>query len=298
MLFLLALLLSIYPTLPAQDPVTVALAPQENAPQQQDILADLSRRNIEIQFTGNKLFSNQELLDLLARDDPRALQYLTEDVKDNEKIDYSLRLIRNCLAAQGYLRAKASRPSIEQLEHGYKIVVPIHEGARYRVGQIKIADAAVFTSAEIRNMLGFQEGDVARGEIIYRGIYERLKQAYGTKGYIQFSAEADPTFHRPLPGASEGTVDFAITLDEGKAFTVQAIEFRGNDTVPEGVLRAALRLQVGQTYSSKLMEESIDSLNDLDLFARLDKDRDIGFESDEKAGLVKLIFDFRAKNQP
>ena len=298
MLVLFALLLFAGPANNAQAPVVSAPARQEGGQQQQDILADLRQRNIEIQFTGNKVFSNEGLLDLLAHDAPKAVQYLTEDVKDEEKMDYGLRFIRYCLAAQGYLRAQVGRPSVEPTEHGYRLVVPIREGALYRIGQIKINGAVVFTVAQIRDILAFKEGDLASGEIIYQGIFERLKQAYGDRGYIQFSAAPDPTFQRAPRGAMESTVDYEITIDEGKLFTVQSIEFAGNDTVPDEVLRAALRLKVDQPCSVKLLAESIDRLNDLGLFALIDKERDVDFKQNEEAGLIKIVIKLRERSQP
>ncbi len=52
---------------------------------------------------------------------------------------------------------------------------------------------------------------------------------YATK-YIQYTPEVQPKFHRQ-DGAQEGVADFAVTINEGSAFTIGSIQFEGNENV-------------------------------------------------------------------
>jgi len=266
-----------------------------DAGQRRDILVELQERGIEIGFTGNRVFSTHQLLELMARDCPESLDLLAQSVNNSEIMRVGLNLVRNCFAARGYLQAQAGTAEIERTARGHKVIVLVEEGALYRIGKIEIEGAKLFTPEQISAMSNLRKGDVANGEAIYEAFFVRLNRAYRDKGYLQYSADPEPTFHLE-PGAQEGVVDYLVNIDEGKRFILREVQFAGNAMTPDLVLRSALRLREGQPFSQRLFEESVKNLNELNLFERIDTDRDVDYVADEERSQVSLTIKVKGKN--
>lgn len=264
-------------------------------------------RVVEIEFEGNKVFKDGQLRS--------AMKYVKEaglitrfkglDILDREKLDYDLRLVRNYMASKGYLQARAGEPRIESVgprrtgfilplpllsstDEGLRVTVPIIEGKLYRLGELKIEGNSIFSEERIRAVLGLKTGDVASGERVYKAFYEELKKAYGDNGFIQYSAEPEPTFKDNPTNPNEGVVDYVITIDEGKQFTLRRLEFSGNTFTRDYVLRREVVLNEGDIYNQRYLEFSVLRLNQLGFFDPVDKDRDVDFKQDEENGMVDV----------
>ena len=205
----------------------------------------------------------------------------------SEVFEYCLHDLANYERWQGYLQARFGEPKVQKVGTSLVVTIDSNEGILYRVGELKIEGADHVSEAEIREMLGMQRGDIASGEKLATTLYEDLKAVYGDKGFIQYTAEAEPTF-RSEPGAAEGVVDFKIIIDEGKQFTLRHISFKG-DNLPENVVRQLLLVREGDVYSQKSFEESIRRINETGWFNRVDKDKDVDYRTNEEENLVDVV---------
>jgi outer membrane protein insertion porin family len=265
-------------------------------------------RVVEIEFEGNKNFKEGELRG--------AMQYVKEaglisrfkgqDILDREKLDVDLRLIRNYMASKGYLQGRPGEPRVEGLgrrrtgfpilplpllsstDEALRITIPVIEGKVYRLGELKIEGNSIFDEKVIRAVIGLKQGDVASGERIYKGLIEDLKKLYGNNGFIQYTAEPEPTYRDNPANPNEGIADYTITIDEGKQFTLRRLEFTGNTFTRDNVLRREFVLNEGDIYNQSYVEYSVLRLNQLGFFDPIDKDRDVDFRQNEEEGLVDV----------
>ncbi len=264
-------------------------------------------RVVEIEFEGNQVFKDGQLRG--------AMKYVKEaglftrfkglDILDREKLDFDLRLVRNYMSTKGYLQGRAGEPRIESVgprrtgfilplpllssvDEGLRITVPIIEGKLYRLGELKIEGNSIFSEDGIRAVLGLKKGDVASGERIYKAFGEELKKAYGDKGFIQYTAEPEPTFRDNPTNPKEGIVDYVVAIDEGKQFTLRRLEFTGNTFTRDYVLRREIVLNEGDIYNQRYLEFSVLRLNQLGFFDPVDKDKDVDFKQDEENGMVDV----------
>jgi outer membrane protein insertion porin family len=103
-----------------------------------------------------------------------------------------------------------------------------------------------------------QDGDVFSTAKLRKGI-ENMKKLYGEFGYIDFVPE--PSFD-----VNDDKIDLTLTADEGKQFFVRRIDFTGNTTTRDKVIRREILLDEGDIYNSRLWELSILRLNQLGYF--------------------------------
>jgi outer membrane protein insertion porin family len=245
----------------------------------------------EIRFAGNKIFSSAELnarmRKCLAGEEADAVH-----IYDSEKFDFCLRKLDNFARSKGYLRASFHDPESEESKNGLVITVHADEDTLYRLGEIAIEGARTIPTNRVRGMLSLRPGDTVDGEMISKWLFEDLKKKYGEMGYIEYTAEPEPEFRAAANGTNEGTVDFKVTIEEGKQFRVHAIKFQGSD-LPEKELLGFLRIHKGDIFNQQLFEESIEELNKLGRFASIDKDRDADFKTDQELALIDIVIKLR-----
>ena len=243
-------------------------------------------------FEGNKVFSERELLEVANN---CLDQYSRSGPADeSDKIDYCLRKVRFFLFAKGYLRAELGKPRQVQTENGLKTIVPVEEGALYRLGEVEISGAKLFSPGQIREVMGLKTGDIVNAETLIAGLYERLKKAYSDFGYVQYTAEVEPKFHLK-DGAPEGVVDFTVTIDEGNAFTIRSIKFEGNGDVSEDALRSGILVRVGEVFNKELFDESLKRMSQTGQFEVIDVDKDVDYTWDQKSPRLDLTIHLKKK---
>jgi outer membrane protein insertion porin family len=241
----------------------------------------------EIRFEGNRIFSSEELATRMRG----LLQQYEESAKgyDAEIFDFCLRQLANFLRSQGYLQARFGEPANLVSEGKLVVTVPVVEGVCYRLGEIKIEGALNLSQEQIRAMLSLHPKDIASGEAIGKWLYEDLKKLYGEMGYVQYMAEPEPEFRVVDRAANEGVVDFKVTIEEGPQFKISSIRFKGSN-ISEKKLNALLLVRPGDVFNQRLLEKSVEQMNETKRFEMIDIDKDTEFMTDEKEALLGITF--------
>jgi outer membrane protein insertion porin family len=92
---------------------------------------------------------------------------------------------------------------------------------------------------------------------------DKVKEAYGDRGYIMFHADKRFTT-REVDGRKY--VDTTLKVDEGEPYTIRRLEFEGNTTTKDKVLRRSLLLREGALFSTALFKDSMLRLSQLGYF--------------------------------
>jgi outer membrane protein assembly factor BamA len=252
--------------------------------------------DVRIEFVGNRVFTGEQLLGLTGRCYER---YRKDDpVFNSDVLDYCLRRdVTDFMQQSGYVRAGVGAMRVEESWPGVKITVPVEEDKLYRLGDIRIEGAEFFTAGQIRELLPLETGQVADGGAVVEWLSERLKKKYEDDGFIQYEYDVEPQF-RPASGAgNEGVVDLLITITEGRRFVLRKVAFKGKAGTPEDLLRGALLVKEGEAFSMQQFRDGIEALNKLDLFERIDADRDSEFRTDDETGDLKITIRLKEKTQ-
>jgi len=278
-------------------------------------------RIIDIQFEGNEHFKNSELRGAMQYVKATGLisRFKGQDILDMRKLEADLqRNVRAYMWSKGYFQARIGDPQvvglglkrtdfiplitvplplISTVDDTLKIVVPITEGKVYRVGDLKVEGNSIFSEQQILNFVGLKKGEVADGKRLQDAVYEDLKKAYGSQGFVQYNAEFDPQFKDNPANPNEGIVDITITIDEGKQFTLRRLEFTGNTFTRDRVMRREFLLNEGDIYNQNYLEISVARLNQTQYFDPIDKDQDVETRVDDEQGDVDLIVKVKEKGR-
>lgn len=270
----------------------------------------------KIAFEGNRHVSSRELRHAMRFSRPIGvphsifLENLFAKTYDATKLDDDMELVREDLQNRGYFKANVGEPQthirdtghegfhVPLLQHGpgksMDITVPIEEGEQYRLGSITFKGNKAFNNTKaLRSVFPLKDGDIFNRQKIAKGL-DNLKNAYGSQGYINMTSIPTPSFDE-----KNKTVSFEIDVDEGKQFYVRRIEFEGNTTTRDKVIRRELLLEEGQRYNEQLWKLSLQRLNQLGFFDQIKPDDPSTTERhlDEKEATVDLTLKLKEKGK-
>lgn len=278
-------------------------------------------RIIQIEFEGNEKFKDGELRDALQLVKKTGLisRVKGQDILDLRKLQYDLdRNVRTYMWSKGYFQARIGSPEVvgqgikrtgfpilknfplplvTSVDDTLKIIVPVTEGKVYRVGELKVEGNSIFSEQQILAGVGLRKGEVVDGKRLQESVYEDLKKAYGSQGFVQYSAEFDPVFKDNPTNPNEGIVDITLTIEEGKQFTLRRLEFTGNTFTRDRVMRREFLLNEGDIYNQQYLEISVARLNQTQYFDPIDKEQDVEIRTDEEKGDVDLIVKVKEKGR-
>src|SRR5207253_8408768 len=121
---------------------------------------------------------------------------------------------------------------------------------------------------------------------------ENLLQSYRTLGYINFTPVPKTKFDD-----QKNLITLDIDVDEGKQFFVRRIEFQGNTTTRDKVIRRELALEEGQVYNNRRWEFSILRLNQLGYFEQIKADQDTETRKNDRDAIVDLTLKLKEKGK-
>ena len=270
----------------------------------------------KIRFDGNKNISSRVLRASMKNLKPIGvphsifLENIFAKTYDATKLEEDTERVRAEFQNRGYFKAAVSDPKTDIHDTGHKgfhiplfqagpgkavdITMPIEEGDRYRLGKITFKNNKALPNSEaLRGLFPLKDGDIFSREKISKGL-ENLRKAYGEYGYINYTPIPNTTFDD-----EKKTANLEIDVDEGKQFFVRRIEFQGNTTTRDKVIRRELALEEGGVYNSRLWELSLLRLNQLSYFDQLKPDDPNVTDKklDEKNGQVDLTLKVHEKGK-
>jgi outer membrane protein insertion porin family len=270
----------------------------------------------KIKFEGNKNVNTRTLRYAMKNLRPIGvphsifLENIFARTYDATKLDEDTERVRNEYQNRGYFKVIVNQPKTQIHDTGHTgthvpllqskagkavdITMPIEEGDRYNLGGITFKNnKAVTNTKALRSLFPIKDGDVFSKEKVAKGL-ENLRKAYGQQGYINFTSIPETRFDD-----EKKLIFLDIDVDEGKQFYVRRIEFQGNTTTRDKVIRREVALEEGNIYDSHLWELSLLRLNQLGYFDQLKPDdpNTTIRQLDEKNALVDLTLKVHEKGK-
>jgi len=244
----------------------------------------------QIAFDGNRVFSRRKLIRSMRMSRPYSVPMWLFDFPvmsktfDRAKLDQDLEIgIRGLYQNAGYFRADIKDPILTSVDlHRFglplpipligrqrgratNITIPIEEGEQYRMGRLVVRSADPEKGLSVRrdyleSIFPLKQGDIFNVSQVRTAI-ENYTKLYGTQGFIDFTATPTTEIND-----NTRTVDLTFDFDEQKQFFVRRIEFSGNLTTRDRVIRRELLVGEGDIFNNRSWELSLLRLNQLDYF--------------------------------
>jgi len=265
-----------------------------------------------IKFEGNKNIGSRELRRAMKNLRPIGiphsifLESIFHKTYDATKLAEDSERVRNEYQMRGYFKALVDEPRTQVRDTGgfriplimkgggkaVDITLPIDEGERYRLGGITFKNNKAIQDARLlRSLFPMKDGDIFNTDNIRKGL-EALRKGYGELGYINFTSVPETHIDDQTK-----LIRLEIDLDEGKPFYIRRIEFVGNETTRDKVIRRELAVEEGGIFNGRMWEFSILRLNQLGYFEQLKPEEDSERKLNEKEGTVDLTLKVKEKGK-
>ena len=270
----------------------------------------------EITFEGNKAFAplyiRRAMNNLRPYGIPQSilLENMIAKTYDATKLEEDEQRIQQFYQDKGYFTAHTTGQEVKIVDVGgghfrfplirsnrigkaADIKISIDEGRLYHLNQINFVGVKLFRTPEtlMRPIFGMQVGDVFSTAKLRKG-FEDLRKLYGQFGYIDFVAEPD---FEPLPNTDK--INLTLNFDEGKQFFVRRIDFSGNTTTRDKVIRRQLLVDEGDIFNTRMWQLSILRLNQLGYFEVLKEDQAADIKRDTKTDTVDITLKVKERGR-
>ncbi len=270
----------------------------------------------KIDLEGNTAFSNLIVRRAMRNLRPIGIPYsrvaenLFPRTYDSTKLDEDEQRIVQFYQSKGYFTARVTGQSVNIVDAGggkfrlplihpnrpgknANISISLEEGRLYHLNTINFVGVKLFRTPEelFPQIFQMKQGDVFSTEKLQKG-FDELRKLYGRFGYINFLVEPEP---EPIPGSDK--INLTLRFDEGNQFFVRRIDFSGNTTTRDKVIRRELLLDEGDPFNTDLWRLSILRLNQLGYFETLKDPDSVDMKTDNNNHTVDLTLKVRERGK-
>src|SRR5215831_14814871 len=271
-----------------------------------------------IDIVGNAAFSRRKLIRTMRNDRPYGIPLgiafvpIGSKTFDEGKLEEDMEVgIRQFYQNHGYYRVVVDVKDAKTVDidkgglpgpwpfvgskHGKatNITIEIQEGSQYRMGDLRFRSADPDVGLALRTdglakIFPLKKGDIFAADKLRKSL-ETYRDVYGDYGYIDFTAT-------PIPEVDEAhkVINLTLEFDQQKPYYVRRIEFAGNTTTRDKVIRREIVLDEGQIYNKRLWDLSVLRLNQLGYFNTIKPD-DAQLNKDVKNGSVDILLKLKEK---
>ena len=269
-----------------------------------------------ITIEGNQAKSQKWVINAMKNSKPMGIPHsilfenLFAKTYDRAKLDEDKERVRQAYQDAGYFQAKTLEETVNIVHEGGKgwrlplikmnlpgikanIDLPVEEGRLYHLRQMNFQGVKLFRTPEVlmKPLFGMTTGDVFSTEKLRKGI-ENMRKLYGKFGYIDFVPE--PNFDI-VPDSDQ--IDLTLTADEGKQFFIRRIDFSGNTTTRDKVIRREILLDEGDMFNTELWDYSILRLNQLGYFEMLKKEEAADIKRNPQSNTVDITLKVKERGK-
>ena len=275
----------------------------------------------KITITGNTAFSSGKIIRTMRNSRPYGIPLgplgfipVLSKTFDRPKLDEDLEIgIRGLYQDNGYFKVLVKDPILKTVtvNHGLlpsgvpligvkqgretNITIPIEEGELYHMGTLHVRNAnpdegLFFKTNFLESLFPLKKGDIFSVAKVRKAIQGYTK-LYGNYGFIDFTAVPDTDVHDDTK-----TIDLTFAFDQQKQFFVRRINFSGNTSTRDKVIRRELLLNEGDMFRNNLWELSLLRLNQLNYFEPV-KPENAEIKRNVKQGTVDILLKLKEKGK-
>jgi len=221
----------------------------------------------DVRFTGNKTFSDSQLLDQIELSTSGWFTWYTKrDQYARQKLTADLESLRSFYLNRGYLdfNVESTQVSIGASKEDVYITVNLVEGERYTISGVRLSGEMLGLDDELRALVDVKPGDIYNAERMNR-ISKAITDRLSMLGYAFATANAVPE-----PNRDKREVAFTILVDPGRRVYVRRVNITGNTTTRDDIIRREIRQFETAWFDSEKVRLSRDRIDRLGYFEKVE----------------------------
>ena len=217
----------------------------------------------QINIVGNAVYDDDDLVDLFTLETTGFWSWISSsDQYSKQKLSADLETLRSFYLDNGYINFNidSTQVSITPDKKDVYITINITEGNQFTVNEIRMAGEILVPQEELFGLVAIAHGDIFSRQKITE-TSSNISDWLGNEGYAFANINSVPEIDE-----ENKQVDLTFFLDPGKRVYVRRINFKGNTTTEDKVLRREMRQLEGGWISTGAIERSKERLERLGFF--------------------------------
>ncbi|MFH1017456.1 MAG: outer membrane protein assembly factor BamA [Pseudomonadota bacterium] len=238
-----------------------------------------------ISFIGNSIFNDSELKSTMRTKEKGFFSFLNDSGAFQEDLlAQDRQLLRDYYGHKGYIKAKIGAPRVQLTPDKRRLTLTfsVEEGELYKVSKVGLDGEFIKDPSELRKAVKLEEGEVVDTFVIQEDL-QKLTTIYADEGYAY--ANVIP---RDEYDDTNKTVSITYMLAPGQKVYVERIEFKGNESTRDKVLRREMQISEGELYSATKLRESRQNIERLALFENVRMSTPRGSADDRVNVIVEI----------
>jgi outer membrane protein insertion porin family len=231
-----------------------------------EISEGLTARIKRINLIGNHAFDDEELLDEFELGIPAWYAiFSSKDKYSKQALSGDLETLRSYYLDRGYIdfKIESTQVSITPDKKDIYITVVVNEGEIFTLRDIKLAGDLEIPREELFPLIHLKRGEVFSRKKLTASA-DRLNSKYSDVGYAFANVNSIPDIDR-----ENRTVGITFFVDPGKRVYVRYVNFSGNASTRDEVLRREMRQMESAWFSGEKTRLSRERLQRLGYFSEV-----------------------------
>jgi outer membrane protein insertion porin family len=217
----------------------------------------------QINIVGNSVYDDDDLVDLFTLETTGFWSWITDaDQYSKQKLSADLETLRSFYLDNGYINFNidSTQVSITPDKKDVYVTINITEGNQFTVSEIRMAGEILVPQDVLFELVVVEHGDIFSRQKITE-TSANISDWLGNEGYAFANINA-------VPEIDDENKQVALTffLDPGKRVYVRRVNFKGNTSTEDHVLRREMRQLEGAWISTGAIERSKERLERLGFF--------------------------------
>jgi len=231
-----------------------------------EISEGLTARIKQINIIGNHAFDDDELLDRFQLGIPAWYAFFSSrDKYSKQALSGDLETLRSYYLDRGYIDFKidSTQVSITPDKKDIYITVVVNEGDIFTLSDIKLAGDLELPQEDLFPLIHLKRGEIFSRKKLTSSA-DRLSSKYSDAGYAFANVNSIPDIDR-----ENRTVGITFFVDPGKRVYVRYVNFGGNATTRDEVMRREMRQMESAWFSGEKTRLSRERLQRLGYFSEV-----------------------------
>ncbi len=220
----------------------------------------------QINFVGNKVFSESLLLGLMSQRTPGWLTWYSKlDQYSRDRLSADIETVRSYYQNRGYLEfnVESTQVQITPDRRDIFITINVSEGERYTVSDVRFGGELLLPEAEMRRLLRIKPGETFSRERLTEST-KAMTERLGDEGYAFANVNAVPEIDK-----EKRTASFTFFVDPGRRVYVRRVNVAGNTRTRDEVIRREMRQFEGGWYNAEALTRSRRRVDRLGYFSEV-----------------------------
>jgi outer membrane protein insertion porin family len=226
----------------------------------------------KIRIIGNHAYSEKKLIRTLTLTTPKWDSIITRaDHYTKDALDNSLQTLGNFYMDHGYIHFKVNSANavLTPDRKSIYLIININEGSQYRLAGYNFTGNTILPTTQFTATPMFKA--LTAGKVFSRqntmDASKAISILLGNQGYAFADVNIEPTIDE-----IHKTVFITFHVNPGNRVYVHRVNFAGNTSTSDNVLRTATRQMEGALFSSSAIDESTRQINLLGYFTNVKED--------------------------